>query len=294
MLLSEALTLMGNVETAEFALRCVSGIDCLFNDVEVGGIRFSCVNGLLVGRFEVVNEDPEVTAKLLLSALSLVSGCGFETYCVSVNSCMVNIPIGTSVTISPGQAPEQMNIPTTHIPITIRVSVGKTIDLDKGMLNKAVELMGGLRNALRSPNPNKRRVVDSLLRVVKWWVSGSLDEDPLDRFLKFFIAFEMLASLIKHKEKSKKGKNEDHKEKSSDSWAEEFCNDYGLICEFEGMRVNRIRNLIMHEPGKERDQAEEIARKHADEFGQEVFKAIRRALSEELGISMDQINNRQP
>jgi len=118
MLLSEALTLMGNVETAEFALRGASGINCLFSDVEVGGIRFSCVNGLLVGRFEAVNEDPEVTAKLLSSALSLVSGCGFETYCVSVNSCMVaNIPISASVTISPGQAPEQMNIPTTHMPI---------------------------------------------------------------------------------------------------------------------------------------------------------------------------------
>ncbi len=265
---------MDNVKTAEFVLRGVSGINCLFNDVEVGGIRFSCVNGLLVGRFEAVNEDPEVTAKLLSSALSLVSGCGFETYCVSVGSCMVNIPIGTSVTISPGQAPEQMNIPTTHIPITIWVSVGKTIDLDKGMLNKAVELMGGLRNALRSPNPNKRRVVDGLLRVVKWWVSGSLDEDPLDRFLKFFIAFEMLASLM------------GYKGKGGDSWAEEFCNDYGLTCEFEGMRVNRIRNLIMHEPGKERDQAEEVARKHADEFGREVLKAMKRVIGEELGIGV--------
>jgi hypothetical protein len=52
------------------------------------------------------------------------------------------------------------------------------------------------------------------------------------------------------------------------------------------MRVNRIRNLIMHESGKERDQAEEIARKHADEFGREVLKAIWRALSEELKISI--------
>jgi hypothetical protein len=113
-----------------------------------------------------------------------------------------------------------------------------------------------------------------LLRVVRWWALGDLDTDPVDRFLKFFIAFEMLASLM------------GYKGKSGDSWAEEFCNDYGLTCEFEGMRVNRIRNLIMHEPGKERDQAEEIARKHADEFGREVFKAIRRVMSEELGIGV--------
>jgi len=265
---------MGNVETAEFALRCASGIDCLFNDVEVGGIRFSCVNGLLIGKFKAVNEDPEVTAKLLSSALSLVSGCGFETYCVSVNSCMVNIPIGTSVTVGLGQTPEQMNIPTTHIPIIVWVSIGEIINLNEEELGRAVELMGGLRNALRSPNPNKRRGVDGLLRVIRWWALGDLDTDPVDKFLKFFIAFEMLASLI------------GYKGKSGDSWAEEFCNDYGLTCEFEGMRVNRIRNLIMHESGKERDQAEEIARKHADEFGREVLKAIWRALSEELKISI--------
>jgi len=52
------------------------------------------------------------------------------------------------------------------------------------------------------------------------------------------------------------------------------------------MRVNKVRNLIMHEPGEDRDRAEEVARKHADESGREVLKAIRRALSEVLGISV--------
>jgi len=276
MLLSKALTLMGNVETAEFALRGASGINCLFNDVEVGSIRFSCVNGLLIGRFEVVNEDPEVTAKLLSSALSLVSGCGFETYCVGVNSCMVvNTPISTSVTVGLGQTPEQMTgMPITHIPITIQVSVGKAIDLDKEMLNKAVELMGKLRDALRSPNPGKRRVVDGLLRVVRWWALGDLDTDPVDKFLKFFVAFEMLASLI------------GYKGKSGDPWAEEFCKKYSLTCEFEGMKVGKIRNLIMHSPGEEKDKAEEAAKRYSDEFGQEVFKAIRRMIGEELGIDV--------
>jgi hypothetical protein len=210
---------------------------------------------------------------------------------------VVNVPISASVTVGLGHAPEQMTIPTTHIPITIQVSVGKAINLDKEILNKAVKLMGELRNALQNPNINKR-VVDGLLRVIKWWVSGGLDEDPLDRFLKFFIAFEMLASLMgykgKNKEKGKKGKNEDHEEESGSSWVEEFCKKYGLACEFEGMSVNKIRNLIMHEPGEDRERAEEIARKHADEFGREMLKAIRRALGEELGIGMDQINNRQP
>jgi len=103
---------------------------------------------------------------------------------------------------------------------------------------------------------------------------GGLNEDPLDRFLKFFIAFELLASL--------KG----YKGKFGDLWVEKFCVDYGLTCEFEGMRVNKVRNLIMHKPGEDREQAEEVARKHADKFGCEVLKAIWRVLSEELKISI--------
>jgi hypothetical protein len=281
---------MGNVKAAEFVLRGVSSINCLFSDVEVGGIRFRCVNGVLVGRFEVVNENPEVMAKLLALALSLVSGCGFEACCVGVDSCMVvNVPISASVTVGLGQTPEQMTgTPIMHMPITIQVSVSKAIDLDKGMLDEAVKLMDKLWDALRDPSTNKR--AEGLLRVVRWWVSGTLDEDPLDRFLKFFVAFELLVSLMgykgKNKEKGKKGKNKGHEEESGSSWVEKFCSDHGLACEFEGMRVNEVRNLIMHEPGEDRDQAEEVARKHADEFGREVLKAIRRVMGEELKISI--------
>ena len=78
-----------------------------------------------------------------------------------------------------------------------------------------------------------------------------------------------------------------YKGKFGDSWVEDFCNDYSLTCKFKGMSVNKIRNLIMHEPGEDRDRAEEVARKHADEFGHEVLKALWRALSEELGVGMD-------
>jgi hypothetical protein len=181
MLLRGALTIMDNVKTAEFVLRGASGINCLFSDVEVGGIRFRCVNGVLVGEFKLGNEDSErawdVTwerAGLLVIALSLVSGCSFETCCVSVDSCMVvNVPISASVTVGLGQAPEQMTgMPTMYMPTTIQVSVGKAINLDKEILDEAVKLMDKLKDALQSSDPNKRRVVNGLLRVVKWWVSG--------------------------------------------------------------------------------------------------------------------------
>ena len=77
-----------------------------------------------------------------------------------------------------------------------------------------------------------------------------------------------------------------YKRKFGSSWAEAFCKKYSLTCEFESISVNRVRNLIMHEPGEERDRAEEVARKHADEFGREVLKAVWRVLSEELKISI--------
>ena len=52
------------------------------------------------------------------------------------------------------------------------------------------------------------------------------------------------------------------------------------------MRVNEVRNSIMHEPGEKREEAEGVARRHADEFGREVLKAIRRVMGEELKISI--------
>jgi len=79
---------------------------------------------------------------------------------------------------------------------------------------------------------------------------------------------------------------EKQREKNGGSWVEKFCSDYGLTCEFEGVRVNEVRSLIIHEPGKDRDRAEEAARKHADKFRREVLKAIRKTLGEELGISI--------
>jgi hypothetical protein len=165
--------------------------------------------------------------------------------------------------------------------VPIKYQLVTTEYINEALIRRTMELMNKLKNALRNPSTSKR--VEELLRVVKWWVSGSLDEDPLDRFLKFFIAFEMLASLMGYKEKNK----EKSKKKNGSSWVEKFCSDYGLTCKFEGMRVNKVRNLIMHKPGKDRDRAEEVARKHADEFGQEVLKAIRRTLSEELGVGVD-------
>jgi len=252
--------------TASFTLRSSRIIGCPPGssgfEVDSGGVkvRVKCEDGTAVYELEAVGESQEVIkekAELLTYAMSLIRGVGLE----------INSFTTTPQPMSDGKA-------TVHAEMTVRTKYQLDITeyVNEPLIRRAMELMNKFKNALRNPNINKK--AEELLRIVRWWALGDLDTDPVDKFLKFFIAFEMLASLM------------GYKGKSGDSWAEEFCNDYGLTCEFEGMRVNRIRNLIMHEPGKERDQAEEVARKHADEFGREVFKAIRRVIGEELGIGV--------
>jgi hypothetical protein len=248
-------------------------------EVDGGGVkvRVKCEGGAAVYELEAVSESQEAIrekAELFAYSMSLIHGVGFEMS----NFTMAWLSIAPQ-TVSDGKA----TVPVGVI-VPIKYQLVTTEYINEALIRGAMELMNKLENALQNPDTNKRAEV--LLRVIKWWVSGGLDEDPLDKFLKFFIVFEMLASLMKHKEKSKKGKNKDHEEKSGGSWVEEFCKKYGLACEFEGMRVNEVRNLIMHEPGEDRDRAEEVARKHADEFGQEVLKAVWRVLSEELKISI--------
>ena len=252
--------------TASFTLRSSRIIGCPPGssgfEVDSGGVkvRVKCEDGTAVYELEAVGESQEVIkekAELLTYAMSLIRGVGLE----------INSFTTTPQPMSDGKA-------TVHAEMTVRTKYQLDITeyVNEPLIRRAMELMNKFKNALRNPNINKK--AEELLRIVRWWALGDLDTDPVDKFLKFFIAFEMLASLM------------GYKGKSGDSWVETFCKKYGLTCKFEGMRVNKIRNLIMHEPGEDRDRAEEVARKHADEFGREVLKAIWRALSEELKISI--------
>ena len=249
-------------------------------EVDGGGVkvRVKCGGGAAVYELEAVSEGQEAIrekAELFAYAMSLIHGVGLEMS----NFTMAWLPI------APQTTSDDKATVSAGVIVPIKYQLVITEYVNEALIRRAMELMNKLENALRNPSTSKR--AEDLLRVVRWWVSGSLDEDPLDRFLKFFVAFEMLASLKGYKRRNE-GKC------CGDPWIEKFCSDYGLTCEFEGKRVNRVRNLIMHEPGKDREQAERVARRHADEFGREVLKAIRRAMSEELGVDMDYVNTYQP
>jgi hypothetical protein len=109
------------------------------------------------------------------------------------------------------------------------------------------------------------------LRAIKWWAKGDLEEDKVDKFLDYFISFEMLASLKGYKE-------------YGDEWARKFSEDYSITYRLgERKPITDIRNKIMHAPGPEKDEAEELAKQYADSFGKELLEAIKKILDETSG-----------
>jgi len=69
-----------------------------------------------------------------------------------------------------------------------RVHVVKKLSKEslESIKTKLKELVGKISRLERSMD---------LLRAIKWWAKGSLEEDNVDKFLDYFISFEMLASL---------------------------------------------------------------------------------------------------
>jgi ADP-heptose:LPS heptosyltransferase len=125
----------------------------------------------------------------------------------------------------------------------------------------AATLMESLIAAGEKPEKLKR-----LIRAIKWWIAGDVDDDPLDKFLKFYIAFELLAAA------------QEYKEKYPNDWVKRFCNDYGITYKINKWRLSDIRNYLVHNPGEEREEAERLAAQHAERFGLELLEAIKKAI----------------
>jgi hypothetical protein len=122
---------------------------------------------------------------------------------------------------------------------------------------------------------NKLREGKDLLRAIKWWGKGNLEEDKIDKFLDYFTSFEMLASI------------RGYKSKYGEDWARKFSDNYSITHKPDGeMTVNSIRNKIMHDPGPEKEKAEKLANQYADSFGEEVLKAIRKIIEEDPSVKL--------
>jgi len=146
-------------------------------------------------------------------------------------------------------------------------AISNLISEDK--VKSAIESALKLEKAV-SKAKEKDKTVNELMRVVRWWVSGLKDEDPVDRFLRFYFACEMLAAI--------KGYNR----------CKEFGNKYlDGYYKLDDININRVRNNLVHAVGEEKDKAEELAVRHADEFGSKVLSAIKRVISEEMDVSLE-------
>jgi hypothetical protein len=114
------------------------------------------------------------------------------------------------------------------------------------------------------------------IRVLKWWRAGDVDDDPLDKFLKFYIAFELLAAVLRYRRRCNK------------EWAKQFCRDFGITYQInEKFSLSKIRNSLVHVPGEEREEAERLAAQHAERFGLELLEAIRKAILQPSGPPVD-------
>jgi len=114
------------------------------------------------------------------------------------------------------------------------------------------------------------------IRVLKWWRAGDVDNDPLDKFLKFYIAFELLAAVLRYRRRCNK------------EWAKQFCRDFGITYQInEEFSLSEIRNSLVHEPGEKREKAEKLAAQHAERFGLELLEAIRKVILQPSGPPVD-------
>jgi hypothetical protein len=110
---------------------------------------------------------------------------------------------------------------------------------------------------------------EDLLRAIKWWRKGNMEEDGVDAFLHYYVAFEMLASL--------KG----YKHHKREEWAKRFAEDYSITYKPDGKtRITDIRNWLVHARGSKKEKAEKLASQYADRFGSELLNAIKMIVNE--------------
>jgi hypothetical protein len=247
---------------ATFRFRGKFGI--IFDGViECGGVRIETKDGEICGKttISIERNDPYLARESaikrleeLASILTLIFGEGFAVEDVNVEHKPIIEVEGRSKKVSLFE--------------TVRARDRVLRMYSKESLNEVKAELEELTGKIDSFEKKRR---EGLLRTIKWWRKGNLEEDNVDKFLDYFISFEMLASM--------KG----YKSKYGDKWAMEFSEDYSITYKPGGkMTVKKIRDNIMHEPGPEKEEAEKLANEYADAFGREILNAIKKIIDEGL------------
>jgi len=218
---------------------------------------------------ELVLREAKEKAELIAYSLSLGLGYAFEVEDVRLESLQSKDDKG----------------PRVDTLLQLNVSFSYTLQdlIPEDKVKSAIEIGLKLEKAV-SEAKEKDETSNELMRVVRWWVSGLKDEDPVDRFLKFYFACEMLAAIEGYNKRSE-GCN---KRSYGDRWCEEFSNKYlDGYYKLGNMSINKVRNTLVHAVGEDKDKAEELAVRHADEFGSKVLSAIKRVISEKIGVPLE-------
>ena len=202
---------------------------------------------------ELALREVKEKAELIAYSLSLGLGYAFEVEDVRLDSLQSKDDKG----------------PRVGTLLQLNVSYSYTLQdlIPEDKVKSAIESALKLEKVI-SEAREKVKTFNELMRVVRWWVSGLKDEDPVDRFLKFYFACEMLAAI-----ESKRCK--------------EFSNNYlDGYYKLNDMSIKQVRDKLVHAVGEDKDKAEELAIRHADEFGSKLLSAIKRVISEEIRVSL--------
>ena len=245
-----------------FSFRCAVDFP-LQDELECCGVRLRVNGGVVRGTATVHASNSEEAkqkgrelAEVVASALTLVFGRAFSVEQINVHQASQRREGDRQVIEAKDVAFMYDQAKAASWPMNWKESVARYIQL---------------LTANREKPESKK-----FIRVLKWWRAGDIDDDPLDKFLKFYIAFELPAAALGYRRRCNK------------EWAKQFCNDYGITYRInKEWRLSDIRNSLVHEPGKEREEAERLAAQHAERFGLELLEAIRKVILQPSGPPVD-------
>jgi len=233
-----------------FTLKSIPQIKLSFEGtVKINDFEIEVQEGKIAGKTSISIDinDPALAKRQAINKidelamiLTLIFGISYEIYDLNV----IHKPI-----IEKTESGQIVSVFDT-CRITERVEIIKKIP--KEFLHEQYNLW---RNRLSKSRDNQ-----VLIRALKWWRKGSLDEDKVDRFLHYFITLEILASILKKEFK-------------------EFCNESGVTYRPDGQHsLKWIRNKLLHSAGEDKEKAEELAKNYVDTLQNEIFQVIKKIM----------------
>ena len=120
-----------------------------------------------------------------------------------------------------------------------------------------------------------------LFRAIRFWNKGAVDSDGIDKFINFFIAFEIIGKNL-----VSSWKGDDEEFNLEREWAkvlrEECERRYGLSFRYDGKTANAIRAGILHYRTERlsKEEDEKLANTYANDFGRDVLDLIARFIEE--------------